>query len=448
MKRYFIFLGIIMFSFMFNLFGQPKSSVKSPAWSYNLNIYEVNLRQFTPSGTIKEFRTHLPRLKEMGVGILWFMPIHPIGEKNRKGTLGSYYSVKDYFAVDPAYGTMDEFKALVKEIQSMGMYVILDWVANHTAWDHPLTITNPEFFTRDSLGNKMPPVPDWSDVVDLNFDKKEVWKYMYNALEFWVREVNVDGYRCDVAAMVPFEFWDEARKRLDKIKPVFMLAEAEEPKHHIKAFDMSYSWEMHHLWAKIYREEKKASDIVAELKKEKKKFPKNSFRMRFTTNHDENSWNGTEFEKFGDGAKTFAVVGATIPGMFLIYTGQESANKKRLDFFEKDAVKWGNFVSQDFYSRLNSLKKENKALWNGEKGGEFINVNNSSPDKILSFIRKKDNNKILVIANLSKEKKDVSFQDKNYSGTYTDAFSGEKINLTKEESLQLTPWSYKVLISR
>jgi len=437
-----------IFTFFTKLFAQPESTVQSPSWSYDKVIYEVNLRQFTSTGTINEFKEHLPRLKELGAEILWLMPIHPIGEINRKGKLGSYYSVKDYFDIDPALGTKEDFAGLVKEVHSLGMFIIIDWVANHTSWDNEWTNEHPDFYKKDSTGKFIPPVPDWSDVIALDYNNKKLWEKMTEALEYWVKDFNIDGYRCDVAEMVPIEFWNSLRPRLEKIKPVFMLAEAESPGLHLHAFDMSYSWEFHHLLERIVKKEKDATAILHELEKEAKHYPSNSFRMRFTTNHDENSWNGTEFEKFGDGADAMAVLSATIPGMFLIYSGQEAGNRKRLDFFEKDNIEWKESKYTDFYKKLFNLKKENPALWNGKKGGEFKYVLPSDEKSIFSFVREKDGNKIFVVVNLSEQKQDVGFNSSVIAGTYNELFWSEKVNIEKKYKLTLNPWEDKVFVQQ
>ncbi len=425
------------------------TGLSHPEWSYNKVIYEVNLRQYTNEGTFKAFEEHLPRLKEMGVGILWFMPIHPIGEKNRKGTLGSYYSVKDYKAINTEFGTEEDFKALVKKIHGMGMYVIIDWVANHTAWDNIWVNKQPEYYTKDSLGNFVPPIADWADVIDLNYDNKNLWFAMIDALKYWVEEFDIDGYRCDVAAMVPLDFWFEAKKELDKIKPVFMLAEAWEPELH-QYFDMTYSWDTHHLMSQIAKGKKNVNDLVARLEKENKIYSEPAFRMQFTSNHDENTWNGTVYEKFGDGAEAFAALTFLIPGMPLIYSGQEAGLDKRLSFFEKDTIVWKEDKFRDLYTTLCKLKENNKALWNGEKGGK-LNYKNPPeiigdlaivpPQNILAFEREGEKDKIFAIFNLSDraEKVPVSWYkiDKDYKNIFND-----EIVETKEFHLQ--PWDYKI----
>ncbi|NCO56430.1 MAG: alpha-amylase, partial [Bacteroidetes bacterium] len=341
-----------------------------PEWSKNLTIYEVNLRQYSLSGSFKDFEKHLPRLQELGVGILWFMPIQPIGVINRKGTLGSYYSVNDYLSVNPEFGTIEDFKSMVKKIHELGMYVIIDWVANHTSWDNTLITGHPEFFTKDSLGKIISPVKDWTDVADLNYDNKGLRRYMIDAMKFWLKETDIDGFRCDVAGMVPTDFWEEVHPALDSVKKVFMLAECEDPKLHNIAFDMTYTWDFHNLITNIAKGNKNASSLVPLFKKEKNDYTKDAYRMYFTSNHDENSWNGTAYEKFGKGVKTFTVLSFIVPGMPLIYSGQEAGLNKRLKFFDKDTIEWKKDDFFNLYETLIALKKRNKALWNGAYGGD------------------------------------------------------------------------------
>lgn len=447
--QFFIHLLVILFmnfSWVSPLFGQSKSHVKHTDWSRDAFIYEVNLRQFTPGGTIKEFREHLPRLKELGVGILWFMPIHPIGELNRKGTLGSYYSVKDYFDIDPAYGTKDEFKELVEEIHSMGMYIILDWVANHTAWDNQLTITNLDYFKTDKDGKFIPPVADWHDVIALDYSNKKVWDYMSGALEYWIREFNIDGYRCDVAGMIPIEFWEFTRPKLDKIKHVFMLAEDESPKMHNKSFDMTYSWDLMHLMNQIAKGESKGIEIYKMLSKEEKKYPMDSYRMRFITNHDENSWNGTEFERLNEFTESFAVLTGIIPGMFLVYSGQEAGLNKRLDFFEKDLIDWKSHRLGFIYKKLGLLKKQNKTLWNGTSGGDFYKVKSNNNEDVLVFMRRNEDEKILAIFNFSSKKQELKMNDSNIEGNYLEWFTENRTSFAKSIAIGLRPYDYRVYV--
>lgn len=438
-----IHLPVILFGLLLFTYPSFGQNFTPPEWSYNNAIYEVNIRQFTEEGNFKAFERHLPRLKQLGADILWFMPIHPIGEKNRKGTLGSYYSVKDYKAVNPEFGTLDEFKSLVKMIHKMGMYIIIDWVANHTAWDHKWITENPNFYTQDSLGNIIPPNPDWSDVADLNYDNKELQSEMIDALKFWVKECDIDGYRCDVAGMVPTEFWIDARIELEKIKNVFMLAEWDTPEMH-RAFDMTYDWDLHHIMNGIVKEEKTAADLIKHLNKNENDFPANAFRMQFTSNHDENSWNGTEYERLGDGVEAFAVLTCLIPDMPLVYTGQEAGNTKRLSFFEKDLVEWKEHKLFDIYSKLFQLKKNNKALHNGEHGGEMIYPASTDKKNVFAFSRSSGKDKVIGVFNLSVNAVEFELNDDTLLGSYKNYFTGKLESFNSTETFKLNPWEYRV----
>lgn len=377
-------------------------------WSKNANIYEVNIRQYSEEGTFNAFREDLPRLEAMGVKILWLMPIHPIGEKNRKGPLGSYYSVKDYKGLNPNFGTEEDFRALVDEAHALGMKVIIDWVANHTAWDNPW-IENPEWFELDEDGNFTPPRgTDWTDVIQLDYENQEMRAAMTEAMEYWVREFDIDGYRCDVAGMVPLDFWKTTRDSLDAIKPVFMLAEDEGPEMH-EAFDMTYAWTYAHLIREIAagNEDFEALDSLMEV--EKTKFPESAYRMYFTTNHDENSWNGTDPGMYGANFENFAVLSATIDGMPLIYNGQESVLDKQLEFFEKDEIEWKNYDYQQFYTMLLRLNEKNEALWNGQYGGDLSVYD--SPEETFAFRREKGDDWVFVYINNGDESINVPLEE-------------------------------------
>ncbi len=419
------------------------SQVLHPDWSKNANIYEVNIRQFSEEGTIKAFTKHMPRLKNMGVDILWIMPVHPIGKENRKGGLGSYYSVQDYTAVNPEFGSMNEFKNMVKLAHELGMKLIIDWVANHTAWDHEWVTEHPEYYDLDSTGNMYAP-HGWADVVQLDYDNKDVWDVMIGEMEFWVREANIDGFRCDVAGMVPTEFWNQARVALDEIKPVFMLAEAEKPELLVDAFDMDYGWHFHHLSNLIARGDTTADVVTRYFRELKEKHPAGAFKMNFTTNHDENSWNGTTAERYGEGRDAFAVLMATVPGMPLIYTGQESANEKALEFFEHDPVDWKDYPLENFYRTLLNLKKRNQALWNGDFGGPYAAVKTSADNKVVAFTRTKETNKVFTIINLSGDELEIKLSGTDFTGEYTDAFKNKKVTFIENHQLKLAPWEYRV----
>ncbi len=451
--------SILTIAFLLSIFGcqNPTTKVVSsqneeshiktmPEWAKDAVIYEVNIRQHTESGTFNEFTNDIPRLKELGIDILWIMPIQEIGVDNRKGTMGSYYSIKDYTKTNPEFGSIEDFKNLVQTAHDNGMYVILDWVANHTAWDHVWTGTNPEFYTKDSSGNFIPPVEDWGDVIDLNYENTDMQEAMIADMKFWINETDIDGFRCDVAEMVPTKFWNKARAELDKAKPVFMLAEAEQAEHHDAAFDMSYSWWLLHGMNQIARGEKDVTELDTILTWEKENFPEGSIKMRFTTNHDENSWNGTVFERYGEGNLCFSVLCYTLPGMPLLYSGQEAGLDHRLDFFEKDYIDWSDIVYEDFYESMNKLKKDNPALWNGEYGGDMEIIKCQKNFPVFAFTRTKGDNEILVVLNLSDNLAFCELDVDDTNAIYSDYFEDIEYNADDLAYLNFQPWQYYILI--
>jgi len=423
------------------------SEVIHPEWSNDVVLYEINLRQFTEEGTITAFENHLPRLKELGVDVLWFMPVHPIGLKNRKGELGSYYSVRDYQDINPEFGTLDDFKAMVDKAHEMGFYVMLDWVPNHTAWDNPLATEHPEFFMKDSTGEFIPPIgTDWTDVIQLDWSQTGLHDYMIEALSFWVK-LGVDGFRVDHPHKTPKEFWERARVALEEIRPVLMLAENEEQTCFLeKGFDMNYSWELHHLMNRVAQGKDSMRAISKYFKREEALFPPNVYRMRFLSNHDENSWQGTIEERMGAAHEAFAVFMFTIPGTPLIYNGQEACLSKRLKFFERDPIEWEECELTGFYHFLIRLKKENRALWNGEFGGPMEKIKTSKERRIFAFSRVKVENKVLVFLNLSRKNTTIKPELDDYNGDYQDYFTKERVALPLQDSLTLGPWEYKVLV--
>lgn len=421
--------------------------VEHPSWSYGATIYEVNIRQFTPEGTFAAFEAHLPRLQELGVKILWLMPIHPIGELERKGSLGSYYSIKDYKGVNPEFGNFEDFKRLVNRAHELDMKVIIDWVANHTSHDNHLVFEQPDWYTRDSVGNLISPF-DWSDVAQLDYNNQDLREYMIGALEFWVKEANIDGYRCDVAGMVPTDFWNKARKKLDKIKPVFMLAEAEQVDLQEFAFDVDYGWEFHHIMNGIAKGEKTALNIDEYYQRELAKYPKNTSRMHFTSNHDENSWAGTEFERMGFGAaKSFAALTFVIPGIPLIYNGQEVAFNRMLKFFDKDQIDWTpNQEFTNMYTKLIDLRKNNSALQAADKGADMFRVKTSNDVNVFAVTRANETDKVFAIFNLSNLNQKVDLLDDAFVGSYKELFSGETFEFATGSKVELKPWEFFIYV--
>lgn len=428
---------------------QPKEyvQIKHPEWSKNATIYEVNLRQYTNEGTFRSFESHLQRLKKMGVDIIWLMPIHPIGEKNRKGGLGSYYSVKDFRGINPEFGTMQDFKNLVNKIHSMGMYVIIDWVGNHSAWDNPLATTHPHWYTKTRSGNFQPtPWYDWDDVIDFDYDNPDFRKYMTESLKFWVKEANIDGYRADVAGFIPVDFWENARAELDQIKPVFMLAEWESRDLYKKSFDMTYSWTLFDKLKDATTQNKGIAGLVEYLSHDVNSVPKNAYRMVFTDNHDMNSWNGTPQKNFGDGLKTSIVFTGVVNGMQLCYSGQEAGLNRSLKFFDKDPIEWKDHENEVLFSKLFHLKHENQALWNGKYGGEMIRVVNDHQDRVVSFYREKNQDAVLPIFNFSDKTVEVNLDTQYFQGKYRELFTEKNFDIKEKTMLNLEPWSYLVLV--
>jgi glycosidase len=421
------------------------SSVVHPEWSKNSVVYEVNVRQYTKEGTFNAFAEHLPRLKQLGVDVLWFMPINPIGIKNRKEALGSYYSVKDYTDVNPEFGTLGDFKKLVEKSHELGFYVIIDWVPNHSSWDNKLAEEHPDWYVKDSTGNFIPPIgTDWTDVIQFDWSKNELQDYMIGALKFWV-ELGIDGFRVDHPHKTPYEFWDRARMELNKVKPVFMLAENEGQTDFMKnGFDMSYAWELHHLMNRIAQGKDSVNSLNKYYTKEWTIFPSNVYRMVFMDNHDENSWNGTINSRMGDAQNAFAVFTFTTQGVPLLYNGQEVCLDKSLRFFVRDTIKWDTCSMTGFYRDLIKMKKTNKALWNGEFGGKMEMIKTNKEKQIFAFYREKEDNRVVVILNLSKKPVTVKPELKNIEGTYTEYGSVKKVSLPLADSLRLEPWAYKV----
>lgn len=435
---------VLIFTTMNLVNAQPTSLKSPPEWSKAANIYEVNIRQYTPEGTIDAFAKHISRLDNMGVDILWIMPVQPIGEKNRKGSLGSYYSIQNYTTVNPEFGSMKDFKKMVSAAHKAGMYVILDWVANHTAWDNPWITEHPEWYTQGKDGRIVSPVDDWSDVADLNYDNADMRQAMIEAMRYWITEADVDGFRCDVAYMVPFDFWSTAITELQKSKPnLFMLAEAEGPEFHENGFDMDYTWQVHHAMNDLTKEKITLAHLDSIIQTQRLAYPADSYRMYFTSNHDENSWKGTEFERMGNGAEAMFVLAATIPGMPLIYSGQEAGLNKRLRFFEKDTIGFGvENKYESFYKTLLELKHDNSALWNGSYGGTFDVIN--TENEVYVFTRQQGKDKVLVVINCSGESRAIALNNNLLKGKYTNAFTGEKIKLKSKSSFSLDPFGYQV----
>jgi len=425
---------------------QDISGVKHPEWSRDAVIYQINTRQFTKEGTFRAAQRELPRLKALGVDILWLMPIHPIGVKNRKGTLGSPYSVRDYYGVNPEFGTKFEFRAFVDAAHKQGMHVILDWVANHSAWDNPLVTQHPEWYDRDWKGEFRPtPWWDWSDIIDFDFRQAGVRRYMADAMLYWVREFDVDGYRADVAAYVPLDFWEQLRRDLDTIKPVYMLGEAQMRDLHYRAFDASYGWGWYETVSNIAKGRADVGALFGYYSENESAWPAGAQRMIYVENHDQNSWHGTQFETFGPALTNAILLSMVGEGIPLIYNGVEAGNPKRLQFFEKDPIVWREHPNGAFYKRLIALKTKNRALWNAPWGARMVGIVNSAPQKVFSFVRQKDGNRIFAAMNFSGEPQRVTFKDALHHGRYREFDRGKAVTVDSNTEMTLPPWSYRLL---
>ncbi|MFV8224496.1 alpha-amylase family glycosyl hydrolase [Christiangramia aquimixticola] len=430
-------------------------------------IYEANIRQYSPEGTFDAFTKDIPQLKELGVKVIWLMPMYPISMKKRKATgdksiediedpeerkkyLGSYYAISDYSAVNPEHGTMEDFDELVKTAHDNGMYVILDWVANHTGWDHKWITENPEYYTKNEKGEITDPINadtgeswGWTDVADLNFDNPELRKAMKQEMLFWVKEHDIDGYRADAAHSVPTDFWEDISKELRAVKPVFMLAEAESPKDLFhNAFEMGYNWEGHHLLNSIAQGKATAEEWDAYMTKIDTTFQDDDYLMNFVTNHDENSWAGTVKERMGDASEAMLALTYTLPGMPLIYSGQEYDMDKRLKFFVKDTIPKEKGKVYPLLEKLGALKQTNVALHGGKEAAAYTHVNTSNEEKILAFKRNKDGKVLYYLANMSPE--EITFKV-DIDGEFTEYMSGSSMKLSKDQELKFKAWEYKIL---
>lgn len=414
----------------------------APRWLKQSNVYEVNVRQYTREGTFKAFQKELPRLRGMGVDILWFMPITPISKLDRKGTLGSYYAVADYKGINPEFGTLEDFKGLVKNAHDLGFKVITDWVANHTGADHPWLTSHPDFFMLDSSGNAKYAF-DWSDTRELNYDNRAMRDSMINSMKFWISETDIDGFRCDVAAEVPADFWKECIAELRKMKGIFMLAEADKGELHSVGFDASYAWDMFQTMKKVAAGERNALALDSVLMRQDSTFPQDAIRLYFTSNHDENSWNKSDYGTF-PGAKhaPFAVLTQTIRGSLpLIYSGQEEPVLRKIEFFEKDPMQFGKYQRAGLYKALLNLRKTNSAF---ATNASFKKVKAGDDKAVYAFLRENGKNKVLVIANLSNNEQKITINENSLTGEPLNIFMGTREALKQDHSFNVEPWGYVI----
>lgn len=409
-------------------------------WLKSAVVYEVNIRQYTKEGNFCAFQKHLPRLKDMGVDVIWLMPITPISEVGKKGSLGSYYACSSYQKINPAFGNEKDFASLVEATHALGMKIIIDWVANHTGRQHEWMQAHPDWFTRDAAG-EFTERNGWEDVVDLNFSNTAMRSALIASMDYWVRQYDIDGFRCDMAHLVPLDFWVTARTQLQKVKKLYWLAETEDLAYH-SVFDTSYAWEWMHRTAKMNEGEGTLHEVYTVLH-EYAQYPAGATKLFFTSNHDENTWNGTEYEKYGVAAKAWAVFSFTWKGIPLIYSGQELPNYKRLAFFDKDIIEWDNTLPRlhAFYKTLAHARKNYAALTLG------ATFNLPSDGGVMAFIRHDTSGLALVVLNVSKQVQKLHVNHSLLIGNFKNIFSGLVFTFAKEVDFELLPGDYFVYVN-
>ena len=417
-------------------------------------LYEANIRQYSSEGTFNAFTKDLPVLKKMGVKVIWLMPINPISSTKSKGPLGSYYAVSDYTKVNPEFGTLEDFKFLVKKAHSLGMYIILDWVPGHTGWDHVWMEDNSDFYLKNNKGEIIDPIDfrtgksfGWTDVADLNYDNLEMQEALRQAMLYWVKEINIDGYRIDQAYAVPQAFYDKTFEVLRKIKPIFLLAETDI--YHpgglglISKFDASYDWPGHSLSKDVAKGVKSANDFARHIDFTLKRYGKENILVNFVSNHDENSWNGTIKESYGPAHHVFMALNYTTPGMPLIYSGQEYDLNKRLRFFEKDSFPKNSGKTMELLLQLGALKNNHKALASGKNGGSYKQLLNTKNNQIFAFERGKEGDTLVVIANLSKDYAQFTMPLEGMYRRYED-YKPKRLSASYQYDMK--PWEFWILI--
>ena len=423
-----------------------QEELRHPKWAYDATIFELNTRQATEEGTFAAAEALLPTLRENGIDIIWVMPCQPIGVITRKGTLGSYYSIIDYCAINPEFGTRKDFEHFLKEAHKQGFKVILDWVANHTAPDSEWT-KNEGWHYRDSLGNLMVQY-DWTDISKLNYENQDMRAEMLKAMHWWMDSIGIDGFRCDVAGEVPTDFWNWAMADLRLTHPdMFTLAEDEDKAQELteSAFDMYYGWTLHHIMNDVAQGKATVEDLWAYFAKADTTIRPEAIRMNFISNHDENSWNGTDM---GDAVNLFAAFCYVVPGMPMIYTGQLSGNHHRLEFFEKDLIdKDEAYAQAALYQQLNALRVRNKALFSPEVGAPMTRIP-ADNEAIFACARIKEGkwhtNTVIAVMNMSSEEQTVTLDLTGMDGKYR-CTCGKEIELAAEQSFTLKPWQFKIL---
>ncbi len=421
----------------------------SPKWVRDAVIYEVYPRSFSKNESFLSIIKKLPQIKKLGVTVIWVMPVHPIGMLHRKGPLGSPYSIRDYYAINHEYGTLADFEKLVRAVHAAGLHIIMDAVLNHTAWDNPLIKEHPDWYKHDSTGKIVSPNPDWTDVAQLNYANRDLRRYMINMLKYWVKDVGVDGFRCDAAEMVPLSFWVEARAALDSIKPVMMLAEGAKPDLQLKAFDLTYSWNLYNALGRVFKGKAPAVSIDSTIVGERHIYPIGALRMRFNTNHDENAYDAPSIERYGPAGDSLTVaLIATLPGVPLIYNGDEVGNPQRLSLFKQVLIDWN--VKNGFralYGKIYSIRRSNPEFVTGT----FTPLVTDGGGNVVAYERKSGTHTAVCVFNLSNSPKNEVAVDVPGTGNSraVDAVTGcvYRVHNGKIE-LNMRAYNFKILVVR
>ena len=419
-------------------------------------LYQANIRQYTNEGTFNAFAKYLPEIKALGVNFLWLMPVNPISTTKSKGPLGSYFAISDYTQVNPEFGSLEDFKALVDQAHDLGMYVLLGWVPGHTGWDHVWIKDHPEYYLKNRQGEITDPLDPrtgksfgWTDVADLDYDNTDMREAMRQAMLYWVKECRVDGFRIDQAYAVPQEFYENTFAALNAVKPVFLLAETDI--NHpggidlISQFTSTYDWPGHHLAKDVAQGRKNASDWDRHYNWVQRMYGADNPVLQFTSNHDENSWNGTVAESFGPAANFFSALQYTSPGIPMLYTGQEYDLNKRLLFFEKDSFPKVKGETFRFLKQLGALKRSNKALKSGVNGANYLRLNTSRDDQVLAFERGHQGDTLLFIGNMSSNYAQFTLP---YEGQFKRFPDGKTKKLSSSYQYDMKPWEFWILTDK
>ena len=428
--------------------AQQPNARSSADWVKSGVIYEINPRTFSASGDFRGIEAQLPRLQKLGVTILWLMPVHPLGQLKKKGSMGSPYAVRDYYAINPDYGTAADLKRLVAAAHSHGLRIVIDIVANHTAWDSVL-MKHPEYYKHDAVGDVISPVPEWADVAGLNYANGELRKYMLDMLKYWLRDFDLDGFRCDVAFMVPMDFWEEARQQLEAIKPgIIMIAEAHEPQLLVKAFDLDYAWPFHNTLTDVFEHGAPAAALRAEWDQTRVQYPKGAMEMRFSDNHDEKR----AIARFGEGgALAASVLVFTLDGVPMLYNGMEAGDTTESGapaLFEKLPVFWAIAERRPefpkLYAQMIALRRSYAAL----QQGATVWIHNADPDRILTFYRRDAGEEFLIAINCSSRPFFGTVEAGGQFEDVTPQLDGSKPAAPALPSFSLDAWGFRILRRR